>query len=127
MQAESFPATSLVRRKIFPIKRHLFTPGKSWPRIMIILGVLGLTLMLLAPAWAADGALDPTFDPGAGVGNSPMLWGRTNYTDPSGKMMITGSFRQVAGGTRTCLARLLRRRQPGFQLQAAITNESNSK
>ena len=37
--------------------------------------------MTLGPAWAADGALDPSFNPGVGVSNIPFLWSPNNYTD----------------------------------------------
>jgi uncharacterized delta-60 repeat protein len=95
----------------------------------------GLALLLLAlcffltslpPSMAADGDLDPSFNPGTGVSSSPMLWGRINYTDSSGKMMIAGSFRQIAGGNRTCLARLFGDGSLDDTFNAAITNDSNN-
>ena len=45
-------------------------------RVAIGLAVFGLALVWLGTAWAGAGALDPTFDPGAGVKSIPFLWGR---------------------------------------------------
>ncbi|MEW6657912.1 MAG: delta-60 repeat domain-containing protein [Thermodesulfobacteriota bacterium] len=70
------------------------------------LGVLGLTMFTLSPAWSEDGALDPSFNPGVGATSVPMLWWHTNYTDGSGKMMIIGAFREMGGASRTCIARV---------------------
>jgi uncharacterized delta-60 repeat protein len=92
--------------KVSPTKSHCALRGKSLRRVLVILGVLGLALMTLPPAWAASGALDPTFKPGLGVAPVPMLWGRTNYSDSSGKMLITGSFTKIGVYARSGIARL---------------------
>jgi len=42
-------------------------------------GVVGcpfLALVLLGSAWAADGDLDPNFNPGVGAHSVPILWGK---------------------------------------------------
>jgi uncharacterized delta-60 repeat protein len=84
--------------------------GRRWrptlPTLLTIFAALFLTLVLLAPSWAGDGDLDPNFNPGSGVSSAPMLWGQFNYTDASGKMIITGSFREMGGEPRTCIARV---------------------
>ena len=78
MQAASFPSTFLVRPQIFPTQRRLSTLGKSWRRIMIILGVMSLALLSLTPAWAGDGGLDPSFNPGVGVQKIPIIRGQAD-------------------------------------------------
>ena len=75
-------------------------------RVAIGVAVFGLALVLLGTAWAGAGALDPTFDPGAGVKSIPFLWGRQNYTDYSGKMLMFGSFKQMGGYDRRGIARV---------------------
>jgi hypothetical protein len=75
-------------------------------RAALGLAVFSLGLVLLGTAWAGAGALDPTFDPGAGVKSIPFLWGRTNYTDYSGKMLIGGNFKQMGGYDRRGIARV---------------------
>jgi uncharacterized delta-60 repeat protein len=73
---------------------------------VIGLAVFGLGLVWLGTAWAGAGALDPTFDPGVGVKSIPFLWGRQNYTDYSGKMLMFGSFKQMGGYDRRGIARV---------------------
>ena len=70
------------------------------------LAVFALALVLLGPAWAGGGALDPSFNPGVGVKSIPFLWGRTNYNDYSGKMLIAGNFKQMGGYDRRGIARV---------------------
>lgn len=50
----------------------------------------------------ADGSLDPTWDPGAGPNSTVSALALL----PDGKLVIAGSFSQVAGATRQFLARL---------------------
>jgi uncharacterized delta-60 repeat protein len=75
-------------------------------RAALGLVVFALALVLLGPAWAGSGALDPSFNPGVGVKSIPFLWGRTNYTDFSGKMLIAGNFKQMGGYDRRGIARV---------------------
>ena len=46
-------------------------------RVAIGLAVFSLALVLLGPAWAADGALDPNFNPGVGANFVPVLWAKS--------------------------------------------------
>ena len=85
---------------------HLGGLRQACRRIALGLAVFSLALVLLGPAWAGSGALDPSFNPGAGVQSIPFLWGRTDYTDYSGKMLIGGNFKQMGGYDRRGIARI---------------------
>jgi uncharacterized delta-60 repeat protein len=74
--------------------------------MLVIMGVVTLTLFALSPARAADGGLDPSFNPGAGVGRAPILWGQSTYTDGSNKSLISGAFTMVGSTLRNHIARL---------------------
>lgn len=103
MEIVSFPGIDRLR----PSREKAGAQRRAWQSLVIILGICCLTLTVLTPALAGDGALDPSFDPGAGVASSPMLWGRTNYTDFTGKWLITGSFKHLGGYDRAGIARML--------------------
>jgi hypothetical protein len=60
--------------KSLPAKCHLVGLWQAWRRVAVGLAVLALALVLLGPAWAADGDLDPSFNPGAGADGVPILW-----------------------------------------------------
>ena len=90
-----------------------------WRRIfMVNLGALVLTLVYLAPAWATDGSLDLSFNPGTGVGRAPILWGQYNYTDGSGKALIAGAFTMVGDKPHASIARLNSDLSPDETFQA---------
>jgi uncharacterized delta-60 repeat protein len=92
--------------KSLPAKSRIVGLLQACRRTALGLAAFSLALVLLGPAWAADGDLDRSFDPGAGVSSSPMLWGQHLYNDGSGKMMITGFYKEMGGYARTCLARI---------------------
>lgn len=75
-------------------------------RIAHGLAVFSLALVLLGPAWAGSGDLDPSFNPGIGVTRLPMLWGPGYYTDGSNKMLLSGFFTKAGGGDNSGIARL---------------------
>jgi len=107
MKKAGFPLTSFGLSHFSRTKHHFPALRKSWRRMMLVLGVLSLALMTLAPAWAGDGGLDPSFNPGAGVHNIPVLWAQVHYNDGLGKSMITGSFTAVGSHPTRGVARLL--------------------
>lgn len=80
------------------------TRRRVWQRLTIILGVCCLALGFCSPALAADGDLDLSLDPGAGVKKIPIVRGKIDYTDGSGKYMIYGYFTAVNGSSRTSIA-----------------------
>lgn len=65
-----------------------------------------LFLASLAPVWAGDGALDLSFDPGAGVQKLPMIRGQANYPSIANSTIIYGFFNQMGGVTCNSVARL---------------------
>ncbi|MBU4232935.1 MAG: delta-60 repeat domain-containing protein [Proteobacteria bacterium] len=73
--------------------------------LMALLLTLGLLLALVCPALAADGALDPAFDPGEGVQHLPGMRGRINYDDGTNRFLIWGYFTSINGVPRGSLAR----------------------
>ncbi len=116
MKKASFPLTSLGLSQFSRTKHHFPTLRKSLRFIIVILGVAGLTLLSLAPAWAGDGALDPTFNPGVGVQKIPIIRGQADYLDSTtgnanGISLIFGYFTSVTDPvttyTRSSIARLL--------------------
>ncbi len=67
---------------------------------MIILGVMSLALLSLTPAWAGDGALDLSFNPGVGVQKIPIIRGQAEYlnsggTATTGVSLIFGYFTSI--------------------------------
>jgi hypothetical protein len=62
--------------KSIPTKCQLVGFRQTCRRVAIGLVVFSLALVLLGPAWAADGDLDPNFNPGVGVNYVPALWGQ---------------------------------------------------
>ena len=74
---------------------------------MVILGVMGLALLCLAPAWAGDGALDPTFNNlGAGVQKLPVIRGQASYPYIANNSIIFGFFNSVGGVSCNSVARV---------------------
>lgn len=92
------------------------------------LAVFSLVLVWLGTAWAGAGALDLSFDPGPGVQTAPMLWGQMNYHSSVGKMMITGSFKEIGPETekyaRRSIARLYADGRVDPSFDAAIASYS---
>jgi uncharacterized delta-60 repeat protein len=82
----------------------LFTLGGFWGRMIVILGALSLTLMLLAPAWAGDGTLDPSFS-NPKVEKIPIVRGKVDYQDSNGNAngnsLIFGYFTSITGSNGT--------------------------
>ncbi|MBU4356255.1 MAG: delta-60 repeat domain-containing protein, partial [Proteobacteria bacterium] len=111
--------------KSLPTTCHLVGLRQACRRVAVGLVVFSLALFLLGPAWAADGDLDPSFNPGVGVKSVPMLWGRINYADSIGKMMITGSFTEMGGYPRSGIARLKADGSLDDTFNAAITGYVN--
>ena len=93
--------------KSLPTTCLLVGLSQACRRAAVGLVILSLALVLLGPAWAADGDLDPNFNPGLGVTYVPALWGQVFYNDLSGKSMVTGSFTEVGGVANRAVARLL--------------------
>ena len=85
--------------KPFQAKAHPAGLCRAWRGLTVLLLVLGLALVFLSPAAAADGALDPTFitgpGPYAGVQTIPEIRGQIGYpngsTGGSGLTMATSS------------------------------------
>jgi len=103
-------------------------PGlrRTWRRLTVGLAALGLLLAFLSPAWAGDGALDPTFitgpGPYAGVQTIPEIRGQVGYTNGTtggiawpynGYQLLFGTFWGVSvngvsvqNNNNSCIARL---------------------
>jgi uncharacterized delta-60 repeat protein len=73
--------------------------------ILVLLLSLLLALAWLSPAGATDGALDPSFDPGAGVTQIPIIRGKVDYTDGTNRWLIYGYFTSMKGQARNSIAR----------------------
>ncbi|MCX5889079.1 MAG: delta-60 repeat domain-containing protein [Deltaproteobacteria bacterium] len=73
---------------------------------LVFLLAFCLSLAFLSPALGGDGALDTSFDPGAGVKKIPIILGKVDYNDGSGKSLVYGYFTSIGGATRTSIARL---------------------
>jgi uncharacterized delta-60 repeat protein len=89
-----------------PAKRRFGGLRQTCRRVALGLAVFSLVLVLLGPAWAADGDLDPSFNPGAGADGVPILWTQVYYNDGLGKTLIAGAFTEVGGFTTRGIARL---------------------
>lgn len=93
-----------------PGKPFSSTPRCAAPRrlraVLPLLLACCLSLIFLSAAWAADGGLDSAFDPGAGVKKIPVILGKADYNDGSGKSLVYGYFTSIGGATRTSIARL---------------------
>ncbi len=116
---------------INPFSGKTHRPGlrRPWRRLAVGLAALGLLLALLSPAWATDGALDPSFNNlGAGVQKIPLIRGQadwTTITNPgpppvataNGNSLICGYFTSVTDSvktyTRSSIAKLDRRQRHG--------------
>ena len=78
----------------------------SCRRPLLLLVAFCLSLAFLMPAWAGDGALDPTFSNlGAGVQKIPIVRGKVDYQDSSGNAngisLIFGYFTSITDGNGT--------------------------
>src|SRR4030042_2097525 len=117
-----------------PRSRSAAFPG-AWRGMAVLLGALSLVLLLLAPAWAGDGALDPTFITGtgqfSGVQTIPEIRGQAGYPNVSGSpyngySLIFGTFWGLnVGGTtqnNSCIARLT---NVGGALDTTFVNNQN--
>ncbi len=77
---------------------------RTWRLLAVWLGVLGLLLASLSPAAAADGALDPNFNPGLGVSKIPMIRAQADWTTSgaaNGNSLICGYFTAVKDSVKT--------------------------
>ena len=94
----------------FLAKTHLPGLRRPWRLITVLVMALGLLLALLGPAAAADGALDPSFNPGLGVQKIPILRGQVDWTDGSGNAngnsLIFGYFTSIGGSPYNSIAKL---------------------
>jgi uncharacterized delta-60 repeat protein len=87
--------------RLFSAKSGL---GRTWRLLALWLGVLGLLLASLSPAAAADGALDPNFNPGLGVSKIPMIRAQADWTTSgaaNGNSLICGYFTAVKDSVKT--------------------------
>lgn len=91
--------------KPFSSTTHLAAPRRLRAGLALLLACC-LSLIFLSAAWAADGGLDSAFDPGAGVKKLPIILGKVDYTDGSGKSLVYGYFTSIGGAARTSIARL---------------------
>ena len=108
----------LVLIKPSRISPCLAAPSRVWRGLALLTLALCLSLAFLSPAAAADGALDTSFDPGAGVKKIPLYPGKIDYTDGSGKSLIYGYFTAVNGSTASPL--------PEFLATAAVNTSFNA-
>jgi uncharacterized delta-60 repeat protein len=92
--------------KSLPATCHFVGLAQACRRLAVMLAVISLALVLLGPAWAGNGPLDPNFNPGLGVSNIPLLWSPSYYSDGSTRMIIAGDFTAVDGTNRTSIARI---------------------
>ena len=102
--------------KPLPATCRLVGLSQACRRAALGLAVFALALVLLGPAWAADGDLDPNFNPGVGANTVPILWSQSFYNDLSGKTMVAGSFTAVGGVANRGIARLMPDGSTGYQL-----------
>lgn len=76
----------------------------------VLLGALGLSLVLLSPAWGGDGALDPTFNNlGAGVQKIPIIRGQADWTTggvANGNSLVFGYFTSINGNAINSIAKV---------------------
>jgi uncharacterized delta-60 repeat protein len=82
--------------------------GKAAGFCHSFLGILLLATLALASsglAWAVDGAIDPSFDPGVGVQQIPIVRGRVNYEDGTNRYLLYGYFTSMNGQPCNSLAR----------------------
>jgi uncharacterized delta-60 repeat protein len=101
--------------------RHA-SPRRIWRDLALLSAALCLCLTFLSPAAAGDGALDPSFDPGAGVKKIPVIRGKIDYNDTTGRSLIYGYFTSLDGVNRLSIARL----NAGGGLDATFTVPLNS-
>jgi uncharacterized delta-60 repeat protein len=81
-------------------------PSAGLCRYFLVLFLLvTLAAVSLTPVWAAEGALDPSFNPGTGVRQIPFTRNRINYTDGTGRYLIYGFFTSMNGQSCNSLAR----------------------
>ena len=75
----------------------------------------------------ADGALDTTFDPGAGAGSGG--WIKSIALQPDGRILVGGHFTTFNATNRACLARLLSNGaldaefNPGFGAESTVDDD----
>ena len=89
-------------------QRQRTTRKKSAGLCRSFLGVLLFAALASAsptPVWAADGTLDPSFNPGAGVKQIPLTRDRINYTDGTNRYLVHGFFTSMNGLPCNSLAR----------------------
>ena len=84
--------------------------------------ILSLSLVLLGPAWAGDGALDLSFNPGAGAHRLPMLWDQKYYQDTTSRTIVAGSFTSVGAVANGGIARLYANGNPDISFTSPVIN-----
>jgi uncharacterized delta-60 repeat protein len=113
MNSEGYPSRSSKVQCGFQINCNFpgFRTILNW--LMVVVAAMSLTSIVLTPAWAKNGDLDLTFDPGIGVSKIPALWSQSFYTNPpggtnplNGYSLIIGSFTTVGGHNSMTIARL---------------------
>ena len=78
---------------------------RVWRGLTVLLLAFGLFLAFLSPGLAGDGALDPSFHPGTGVSQLPIMRNRVNYDDGTNRYLIYGYFTSINGTPCSSLAR----------------------
>jgi uncharacterized delta-60 repeat protein len=91
-------------------RQYLWIPcRKATDFCRSFLGILlfgTLAALFLTPVWAADGALDPSFNPGTGVNQSAIIRGILNYEDGTGRSLVYGYFTSMNGQPCNSIGRL---------------------
>jgi uncharacterized delta-60 repeat protein len=72
---------------------------------LVLLLLVTLAAVSLTPVWAADGTLDPSFNPGTGVKQIPIVRNRHNYSDGTNRYLVYGFFTSMNGQPCNSLAR----------------------
>src|SRR5665647_981952 len=119
MNTDNLPRARLV--KSLPTTCHLVGLRQACRRVAIGLAVFALALVLLGPAWAANGDLDPSFNPGLGVHRVPILWDQKYYKDGNNKTIVAGSFTSVGVVANSGIARLFADGNPDTSFTSPIT------
>ena len=94
-------------------------------RLLLAVGLISALIFFSGLAWAGDGALDLSFNPGVGVQKIPIIRGQANWTTggyANGNSLIFGYFTSITDGIGThpvsSIAKLTRlQRHGGHQLQ----------
>jgi hypothetical protein len=85
-------------------------PAAFYNIILQFLLILAPLFVFLTPAWAMNGALDPTFNPGNGIKNIPVIRRILAYGDATNRTLAYGYFTSMNGQSCNSIARFNRRR-----------------